>query len=103
MDVETGTLQYSKKVIGEKSLGRGVQIYPITEDPSLYLNFREKEKLARQCMQDLARRTFEALIAGMHKPLKTKYICYWQDEVHIISEKPGLCPICGSRLVKIKR
>ena len=54
-------------------------------------------------MQNLARRTFEAVLAGIHKTLGDKFICYWGSEVHIISEKTGLCPICGSRLVKIKR
>lgn len=103
LDGKTGTLQYSKKVIGKKSLGRGIQIYPITEDPALHLNFKERETLARMTMQDLARRTFEAVMTGMQRALVDKYICYWADEVHIISEKPGLCPICGSRLVKIKR
>lgn len=103
VDCKTGSLQYSKKVIGKKSVGRGFQIYPITEDPALHLNFREKETLARMTMQDLARQTFEAVMTGMQRTLVDKYICYWGDEVHIISEKPGLCPICGSRLVKIKR
>ncbi|MEA1996814.1 MAG: hypothetical protein U9N45_04220 [Gemmatimonadota bacterium] len=100
---ETGSLQYSSKVIGRKSMGRGVQVYPVTEDPSTHLSFREKEFLAREMMQDLARRTFESIMQGIKKPLSVKYICYWQDEVHIISDKPGLCPICGSRLKKIFR
>jgi hypothetical protein len=103
LDGKTGSLQYSKKVIGEKSVGKGYQLFPITEDPALHLNFREKETLARMTMQDLARRTFETVMTGMQKTLGDKYICYWGDEVHIISDKPGLCPICGSRLVKIKR
>ena len=103
LDGKTGSLQYSKKVIGKKSVGRGFQVYPITEDPALHLNFREKETLARMTMQDLARQTFEAVMTGMQRTLVDKYICYWGDEVHIVSEKPGLCPICGSRLVKIKR
>jgi len=100
---KTGALQYSEKIHGKKSLGRGIQIYPVTEDPSNYLNFRQRETLARQAMQDLARQTFESLLFGIHKKLGVKYICYWQDEVHIIADKPGLCPICGSRLVKIMR
>jgi len=100
---KTGSLQYSKKVVAEKSVGRGYQFFPITEDPALHLNFREKETLARTTMQNLARRTFEAVMTGMQKNLVDKYICYWGDEVHIVSDKPGLCPVCGSRLVKIKR
>jgi len=103
VDSRKGTLHYSKKVIGSRSLGRGVQIYPVTEDPSTHLNFRQREELAFEAIQDLARRTFEALMAGIHKDMSDKYICYWQDEVHIIADKPGLCPICGSRLVKIRR
>jgi len=100
---ETGTLHYSQKVIGKASLGRGVKVYPIVEDPSTHLDIRGKEELGRAAMQDLARRTFEALLAGIHKGMDTKYICYWGDEVHIIADRSGLCPICGSRLVKIKR
>ena len=103
VDSEKGTLQYSTKVIGGKSVGRSVQVYPVTEDPSTHLSFLDKEELAGEAMQDLARRTFEALMTGMHKDMSDKYICYWQDEVHIIADKPGLCPICGSRLVKIRR
>jgi hypothetical protein len=99
----TGALHYSKKVIGKASLGRGLKVYPIVEDPSTHLDIRGKENLARATMQDLAHRTFEALLEGMHKGMDTKFICYWGDEVHIIADKPGLCPICGSRLVKIKR
>ena len=100
---KTGALQYSEKVIGRGSTNRGVQFYPVTENPALHLNFKEKETLARMCMQDLARRTFESVMAGIHRTLGDKYICYWGSEVHIISDKPGLCPLCGSRLVKIKR
>ena len=100
---KTGALQYSEKVIGRGSTRRGFQFYPITEDPALHLNFKEKESLARMCMQDLARRTFESVMTGIHKTLGDKFICYWGSEVHIISDKSGLCPICGSRLVKIKR
>ena len=101
---KTGFLQYSQRVIGEKILGRGMQVFPVTyDDPSLYLGFPQRERLARLAMQDLAQGAFEALIKGMHKPLREKYICYWQNEVHIISDKPGLCPICGSRLVKLVR
>ena len=103
LEGKTGSLQYSKKIIGQKSMGRGFQLYPITEDPALHLNFREKETLARTAMQNLARRTFEAVMTGMQRTLADKYICYWGEAVHIISDKPGLCPICGSRLVKIKR
>ncbi|MBN2290595.1 MAG: hypothetical protein JXQ83_14770 [Candidatus Glassbacteria bacterium] len=101
---KTGSLQYSQRVKGNSSLGRGVQIFPVTvDDPSLYLGYSDREKLARLVMQDLAGKTFEALVKGINKPLSTKYVCYWQDEVHIISDKPGLCPICGSRLVKLFR
>jgi hypothetical protein len=100
---ETGALHYSTKVIGKASLGKGLKVYPIVEDPSTHLDIRGKEDLARAAMQDLARKTFEALMDGIHKGMETKYICYWGDEVHIISDKSGLCPICGSRLVKIKR
>ena len=101
---KTGSLQYAKRLKGEKSLGRGAQVFPLTmDDPNLYLGFRQRERLARLVMQDLAQKTFKALIAGMHKPLGVKYVCYWQDEVHIISNKPGLCPICGSRLVRLVR
>ena len=103
VDGKTGSLHYSDKVIGRGSARRGLQLYPVTEDPALHLNFQEKETLARMCMQNLARRTFEAVLAGIHKTLGDKFICYWGSEVHIISEKTGLCPICGSRLVKIKR
>lgn len=99
----TGTLHYSRKVTGKASVGRGIKVYPIVEDPSTHLDIRRKEELAREAMQDLARRTFEALMDGMHRGMATKYICYWDDEVHIIADKMGLCPICGSRLVKIKR
>ncbi len=100
---ETGTLQYSRKIMGKASLGRGVKVYPIVEDPSTHLDIRRKEELGRQAMQNLAYRTYEAIMDGMHKDMNTRFICYWGDEVHIISDKPGLCPICGSRLVKIKR
>ena len=101
---KTGSLQYSKRLRGQKRLGRGVQVFPVTkDDPNLYLGFRQRERMARLAMQDLAQKTFKALITGMHKPLGVKYACYWQDEVHIISNKAGLCPICGSRLVKLVR
>jgi len=104
IDGKTGGLQYSQRVKAAQSQGRGIQVFPVTtDDPNLHLGFRQREKLAHLVMQDLARRTFEALIKGMHKPLVEKYMCYWQDEVHIISNKPGLCPICGSRLVKVVR
>lgn len=99
----TGTLHFSKKVVGKASLGKGLKVYPIVEDPSTHLDIRGKEDLARAAMQDLARKTFDALMEGIHKGMQTRYICYWGDEVHIISDKTGLCPICGSRLVKIKR
>ncbi|MBW7997464.1 MAG: hypothetical protein FVQ81_12995 [Candidatus Glassbacteria bacterium] len=101
--IETGTLHYSRKVLGKASLGRGVKVYPVVEDPSTHLDIRRKEELGRTTMQDLARRTFEALMEGIHKDMDTKYICYWDDEVHIIADKSGLCPICGSRLVRIQR
>jgi len=98
---KTGTLYFSEKIRGKKGVGRGIQIFPVTEDPAYYsLDFRQKEALARQAMQDLARQTFEPLIKGIHRPLGVRYVCYWQDEIHVISDKPGLCPICGSRLVK---
>lgn len=100
---EDGSLHYSTKVIGKASLGRGIKVYPIVEDPSTHLDIRRKEELGRSAMQDLARRTFEALMDGIHKDMSTKFICYWDDEVHIIADKSGLCPICGSVLVKIKR
>jgi hypothetical protein len=101
---KAGSLQYSRRVEGRQAQGRGVQIYPVSnDDPNLYFGFRQREKLARLAMQDLARNVCEAVLEGIHKPLGTKYVCYWQDEVHIISDKPGLCPICGSRLVKLFR
>ena len=100
---ETGTLQFSRKVMGKASLGRGVKVYPIVEDPSTHLDIRRKEELGRKAMQNLAYKTYEAIMEGIHKDMNTRHICYWGEEVHIISDKPGLCPICGSRLVKIKR
>lgn len=101
---KTGSLQYSRRVEGQQAKGSGVQIYPVSkDDPNLYFGFRQRENLARLAMQDLARNVYEAVIEGIHKPLGTKYVCYWQDEVHIVSDKPGLCPICGSRLVKLYR
>jgi hypothetical protein len=103
VEAKTGSLQYTHRVEGKGSERKGVQIYPVTEDPSLFLDFTSKERLARLTMQNLARGTFEAVIAGIHNQLGVKYICYWQNEVHIIADKPGLCPICGSRLVKIMR
>lgn len=103
VEAETGSLRYSKRVRGEAGVGRGFQIYPVEKTPDLYLSFSEKDRLSRRTMRELARGTFEAIMHGIHKPLGTRYICYWQDEVHIIADKPGLCPICGSRLVRIKR
>ncbi len=103
VETETGTLQYSRKIMGKASLGRGIKVYPIVEDPSTHLDIRRKEELGRQAMQNLARSTFEAIMEGIHRNMDKRFICYWDDEVHIISEKPGLCPICGSRMVGIKR
>ncbi len=103
VQVATGTLQYSRKVLGKASLGRGFRAYPVVEDPTTHLDIRLQEELGRQTMQDLARSTFEVIMEGIHKDMNTRFICYWGDEVHIISDKPGLCPICGSRLVRIKR
>jgi hypothetical protein len=103
VDAKTGALQYSKRVRGEAGLGRSFQVYPLVDDPMTSLDFRTRELLEQRTVENLARGTFEAIMTGIQKPLGDRYICYWQDEVHIISDKPGLCPICGSKLVRIKR
>jgi len=103
VEVKTGALQYSKRVRGEAGLGKSFQVYPVVEDPSTYLDFRTRELLEQHTVENTARAAFESIMTGIQKPLGDRFICYWQDEVHIISDKPGLCPICGSRLVRIKR
>lgn len=103
VEAKTGALQYSKRVRGEAGLGRSIQVYPLVDDPMTSLDFRTRELLEQRTVENLARGTFEAIMTGIQKPLGDRYICYWQDEVHIISDKPGLCPICGSKLVRIKR
>jgi len=103
VEAKTGALQYSQRVRGEAGLGRSFQVYPLVDDPILALDFRTRELLEQRTVENLARGTFEAIMTGIQKPLGDRYICYWQDEVHIISDKPGLCPICGSKLVRIKR
>ena len=101
---ETATAKYYENIVGRASVGCGVQVFPVTmNDPNLFLNFRQQEDLARSTLQDLSRRTMEATLKGIHQGMEKKYICYWDDEVHIISDKPGLCPICGSRLHEIRR
>ena len=104
VDSQTATAKYYEKIVGRSSIGRGVQVFPVSmDDPNLFLDFREKEDLARNTLQDLSKRTMEATLMGIHQGMEKKFICYWDDEVHIISDKPGLCPICGSKLLEIRR
>ncbi len=99
---EQGRLLGSQRVEGRRSTGRGIQIYPLIDDPDTHLGFRDRDRLVRDAVYDLARQTAAAVVATIHARMSEKFVCYWQDEVHIISDQPGLCPICGSRLVRIE-
>ncbi|MEA2062572.1 MAG: hypothetical protein U9P14_02635 [Gemmatimonadota bacterium] len=100
---KTGELSYSKRVESKVSMGRGVQVFPVsTDDPNLHLSLGQRMDLARRAMEKLARKTFEAMMSGIEKPQDWKYVCYWNDDIHIITDKPGVCPVCGSYLVRRK-